>query len=48
VSVSGDFTFKRIRSQLGRLFNKFEGELGGMERINAVELDNSVLEEVKF
>jgi len=44
----GDLAIESVRSQIGRLFNEFKGELGRVEGVDAVELDNPVLEEMDF
>jgi len=43
-----DLALKSISSQIGRLFDKFERELSGVKGVDAVEFNNTVLEEVKF
>jgi len=46
--VYGDLALKSIRSQIGRLFDEFERELARMKGVDAVEFNNTVLEELKF
>jgi len=48
VTVYSGLTFKSIRGQIGRLFDEFKRELGRVEGIDAVEFNNSVLEEMEF
>jgi len=48
ISIDGDLAFKSIGSQISRLFDEFERELGGMKGVDAVELNNTVLEKVEF
>jgi len=48
VTLYSDLAFKSVRSQIGRLFDEFERELRRMEGVDAVELNNTVLEKVEF
>jgi len=48
VTVYSGLALKGVGSQIGRLLDKFKGELRRMEGVDAVELNNTVLEEVKF
>lgn len=43
-----NFAIDGILSKIGRFFDKFERELGRISRIDAVDLEDTIFEEMKF
>jgi len=48
VALYSGLTVKRVSSQVGRLFDEFKREFSRVKGVDTVELNNTVLEKVKF